>query len=191
MKVSIRDFLVGSTWLGLTVGCAQCHDHKYDPITQRDFYKVYAFFNNVPENGKDGVRDRNPKPFLRVTTFEQEEDLKRRDLEAAAAEKSLADFTKTLASKQAAWETQIVATGISAGPKGPVVMFPLDKDGDGSPDNRRREIEEKTRAYLEAGAREVIVVETSGRIRFVGADGERVDSGFGLQLTLPAGTYPL
>jgi Uma2 family endonuclease len=59
-----------------------------------------------------------------------------------------------------------------------------------SPDNRRSEIEAKTRAYLEAGAHEVIVVETSGRIRFVGAGGERADSAFGLRLTLPAGTYP-
>jgi Uma2 family endonuclease len=59
-----------------------------------------------------------------------------------------------------------------------------------SPDNRRREIEDKTRAYLDAGAHEVIVVETSGRIRFVGPGGERADSGFGLQLTLPEGTYP-
>jgi len=58
-----------------------------------------------------------------------------------------------------------------------------------SPDNRRREIEDKTRAYLEAGAREVIVVETSGRIRFVGGGGERADSGFALQLILPEGTY--
>jgi hypothetical protein len=60
-----------------------------------------------------------------------------------------------------------------------------------SPDNRRREIEDKTRAYLEAGAQEVIVVETGGRIRYVGAQGERPDSAFGLKLVLPAGTYPL
>ena len=56
----------GETWLGLTVGCAQCHDHKYDPITQRDFYQLYAFFNSIAENGKDGVRDHNPKPFLTI-----------------------------------------------------------------------------------------------------------------------------
>ena len=125
----------GVTWLGLTVGCAQCHDHKYDPITQRDFYKVYAFFNNVPENGKDGVRDRNPKPFLRVATAEQDQELKRGDLEAAAAEKHLAEFTKTLAAKQSAWETQLVAAGFSPQPKGPSVHFPLDQDADGRSDS--------------------------------------------------------
>ena len=59
-----------------------------------------------------------------------------------------------------------------------------------SPDNKRREIDEKTRAYLAAGAREVIVIELSGRIRFFGAEGERDASALGLQLTLPAATYP-
>lgn len=59
-----------------------------------------------------------------------------------------------------------------------------------SPDNRRREIEDKARAYLEAGASEVIVVEMSGRIRFVGPEGERDASRFGLTLRLPEGTYP-
>lgn len=60
-----------------------------------------------------------------------------------------------------------------------------------SPDNTRREISDKTAAYLAAGAREVIIVETKGRIRFFGSEGERTSSAFGLVLTLPEGTYPL
>lgn len=45
-----------TVWLGLTMGCCRCHDHKYDPLPQQDFYNMFALFNNVPEKGKDGRR---------------------------------------------------------------------------------------------------------------------------------------
>lgn len=60
-----------------------------------------------------------------------------------------------------------------------------------SPDNTRKELDEKLAAYLAAGAREVILVEMSGRIRFFDAQGERADTAFGLRLTLPPHSYPL
>ncbi|MCL4793880.1 MAG: DUF1553 domain-containing protein [Bryobacteraceae bacterium] len=52
-----------TVWMGLTMGCARCHDHKYDPISQKDFYRFGAFFNTVSEEGLDG-RYGNAKPFL-------------------------------------------------------------------------------------------------------------------------------
>ena len=58
------------TWMGLTIGCARCHDHKYDPITQRDFYRFYAYFNNIEEQGLDGYTG-NARPFLRVPSPDQ------------------------------------------------------------------------------------------------------------------------
>jgi len=57
----VRNF--GSVWLGLTVGCAQCHDHKFDPIKQRDFYELAAFFADIDDRGplrNDGGRNTNP-----------------------------------------------------------------------------------------------------------------------------------
>ncbi|MBU6173668.1 MAG: DUF1553 domain-containing protein [Planctomycetes bacterium] len=54
-----------TVWLGLTIGCARCHDHKFDAITQKDFYQLVAFFNNINEKGVDGV-GAAPGPELTV-----------------------------------------------------------------------------------------------------------------------------
>jgi hypothetical protein len=57
-------------WMGLTMECARCHDHKFDPPTQQDYYSFYAFFNNIDEVGEDG-RIANAAPLLSVPTAEQ------------------------------------------------------------------------------------------------------------------------
>jgi hypothetical protein len=62
-----------STWLGLTMGCARCHDHKYDPVKQKDFYRFFAFFNTVPERGLDGARG-NAVPVLELPSPEQQRE---------------------------------------------------------------------------------------------------------------------
>ncbi len=49
-----------TTWMGTTMACAQCHDHKYDPLTQKEFYEFYAFFNTVPEIGGGTFQSRAP-----------------------------------------------------------------------------------------------------------------------------------
>lgn len=59
-----RSSTIGSAWLGLTVACAQCHDHKYDPISQKDFYTLYAFFDNMQEVDADAPLPGEIGPFL-------------------------------------------------------------------------------------------------------------------------------
>jgi len=55
----------GTAFLGLTVSCARCHDHKYDPISQQDYYELFAYFNNVPEWGV-GPNNGNSPPFIEI-----------------------------------------------------------------------------------------------------------------------------
>ncbi|RPF84220.1 MAG: DUF1553 domain-containing protein [Roseibacillus sp. TMED18] len=71
---------VSSVWMGLTTGCARCHDHKYDPVSQGDFYSLFAFFNQTPE---PGTYRRNAKPSLKVPTRPDQRRLEEitRDLE--------------------------------------------------------------------------------------------------------------
>ncbi|MDQ3623935.1 MAG: DUF1549 domain-containing protein, partial [Verrucomicrobiota bacterium] len=59
---------LGESVLGLTLGCAQCHDHKYDPITQRDYFSLYAYFNTLSDVGLDGNGGVNPRPFVQART---------------------------------------------------------------------------------------------------------------------------
>lgn len=69
--VADRVATTGAAFLGLTLGCARCHDHKYDPITQREFYQFFAFFNNTEEIDKEADRKFFNRPFLELPTPEQ------------------------------------------------------------------------------------------------------------------------
>jgi hypothetical protein len=63
-QVMDRAATTGTAWLGLTFGCAQCHDHKYDPISQKDFYQLFAFFNGAGELDIDAPLDGEMGPYL-------------------------------------------------------------------------------------------------------------------------------
>ncbi|HVT30751.1 MAG TPA: DUF1553 domain-containing protein [Lacipirellulaceae bacterium] len=65
----------GTAILGLTVGCARCHDHKYDPITMRDYYSLTAFFNSIDENGLYDNAAKTPSPSLLLPTPQQQKQL--------------------------------------------------------------------------------------------------------------------
>ncbi|MFZ2279865.1 MAG: DUF1553 domain-containing protein [Prosthecobacter sp.] len=103
----------GTTWLGLTIGCARCHDHKYDPITQREFYQLFAFFNNVPESGL--IKADNPPPVLSVPSAQQELELKRLAADTQQAEREFQPFTAALRHQITNWE-KTAATSLPSSP---------------------------------------------------------------------------
>jgi hypothetical protein len=86
----------------------QCHDHKFDPFTQKEFYQIYAYFNAVPENGLDG-RNGNAAPVMSMPTPEQEKQLAGLRDQVQAAEKALAEAQQSVASEQVAWEQSLGA----------------------------------------------------------------------------------
>ncbi len=90
-------------WLGLTAGCAQCHDHKYDPIAQREFYRLYALFNKVPERGLDGNTG-NAEPLLQFLSPDEEKRRGELGEAVAALEKYRAAVAERTNNAQSAWE---------------------------------------------------------------------------------------
>jgi hypothetical protein len=98
-----------TVWLGLTMGCARCHDHKYDPITQREFYSVFAFFNNVPENGR-ALKIGNSPPVLTAPTDGQAKQLAKLDRDFTAADARLRNLEPKIAGAQESWERALAAT---------------------------------------------------------------------------------
>jgi hypothetical protein len=75
-----------TVFLGLTVGCARCHDHKYDPIAQKEYYQLYAFFNSLPERG-NAQKYGNSPPLIAAPTKAQQGSLQELDAKVAAANK--------------------------------------------------------------------------------------------------------
>ena len=69
-----RVVTTGTVFMGLTMDCARCHDHKYDPLSARDFYSMYAFFNSLDGGPMDGNRE-DPAPVVTVFSKQQREEL--------------------------------------------------------------------------------------------------------------------
>jgi hypothetical protein len=112
-----RATTVGLTWLGSSVGCSQCHNHKYDPFTQKQFYQMVAFFNNVqfvdqPRRRGSGtafsMSKQYTEPKIDLPTPEQAQKRDEINRELKEYEKQLADTSPAFYARQAAWEKAIL-----------------------------------------------------------------------------------
>lgn len=84
----------GDALLGITLSCAKCHDHKYDPISQKNYFELFSFFNNVQEAGQISLDNAMPAPTLLLPTTEQEAIITELEKHIHTLKKEYDDYTK-------------------------------------------------------------------------------------------------
>ena len=114
-----------TAFLGLTMGCARCHDHKFDPITQKDFYRFFAFFNTVPERGLDGFEG-NAVPVLPMPSHAQQQQLEEVKTQIAATLATLPE--KEVLAQRNEWQKLALTSIAEPTREGLTAYFPFDGD---------------------------------------------------------------
>jgi len=117
----------GLTWLALTLNCCRCHDHKFDPVSQKEFYQFFAFFNSCDESGVLGEfggsaetrKGGNTQPVLFLPTAEEKQRVASAEKAVKESETRLAEARKLLPAAQTAWE-QDFATKLDVQPWSPL-----------------------------------------------------------------------
>jgi hypothetical protein len=93
-----------TVWMGLTMGCARCHDHKFDPVSTKEYYQLISYFNSISESGR-AVKFANSEPFITAPTKEQFEILFEKDGRIADARAALQANQADIQSAQRHWES--------------------------------------------------------------------------------------
>ncbi len=96
---------MGTVWLGLTLNCCRCHDHKFDPVKQQEYYQLFAFFDQTSVDGGGG--DPQTAPTIAIPSTEQQSELNRLELQLAAANSQFKTRSEQLAVDYATWESEL------------------------------------------------------------------------------------
>jgi hypothetical protein len=118
-----RASTTATVWLGLTMGCARCHDHKFDPIRQKDFYQMVAYFNTIPERGLDGFLG-NADPVLPLPTAAQQHQLD--DLNSRLTSTLAALPEKDTLAQRNEWQETALAGMSEPSSQGLLAYYPLE-----------------------------------------------------------------
>ncbi len=125
--VADRVHTTATAFLGISLQCARCHDHKYDPFTQADYYRFAAFFDNVPDKVVGYSQGRMAEPLLEVPSPEQIAQRQRLEARRVELAEHLARRAADCAADQEAWEATLTPERLAAAePPGLLAWFPLD-----------------------------------------------------------------
>ncbi|MEK7834152.1 MAG: DUF1549 domain-containing protein, partial [Acidobacteriota bacterium] len=102
-----------TVFLGLTMGCARCHNHKFDPLTQAEYYQFAAYFNSIPEDGRASNYG-NSAPWIAAPTPEQQRQLSQIESRIAEAGQQLEKELKSSEAKQRRWEAESVPRAVAS-----------------------------------------------------------------------------
>ena len=126
--VADRVHTTSTVFLAMSMQCARCHDHKYDPISQRDYYQFASFFNNVPDKVVSYNKARMAEPLLKVPSPEQTAELQKIEARLVEIDQVLKDRAADVGEELKAWETSLTPEQIAAaGPIGLLSHLPLDE----------------------------------------------------------------
>ena len=126
--VADRAALTGQAFMGLTLSCARCHDHKYDPISQKDFYEMYSFFNNVNETGQISWNNADmPVPTMLIPTEEQKEKVEYLKKVSIANRQKIEEIKSSEVEKLDQWIEEGQYNSLTTSNTGLVAHFTLDK----------------------------------------------------------------
>lgn len=148
---------VGSAMMGLTVACARCHDHKFDPITMDDFYSMMSFFNNINEKGLESQSEFDAyayRPFVYVYTKEEEQDRARADkiLNEVKRLKQLGNTERPVLpadEKAVAWDALTLTGAASDKNKLPeILLIKKEKDLGNNANNRVTQSEDTRKVHF-------------------------------------------
>lgn len=133
--ISDRLHTFGTAFLGLTMECCRCHDHKYDPLPMKSYYEMSAFFANIDEAGLYSFFDKSspPPPVLPLTTAAQEKDIAAKD---EALKKAEGNLTATRKSEQQAFEAWLADRPAHHTPKGILAHLTFDSPAESKPPNK-------------------------------------------------------